>query len=528
MPKKPTKSLKKQPNVFTILDSKKKGIKAKIKATEDDALKHTHTNRTLKTTQRTSNVYNAGIDAINRDGIPINLKKKGIKECLQSVYDASERVLWGSIQATQSVSVSDSIFIINLNHGSIPLEYKGEIPKIPNPVQIMTHISPVNQVKKFKARIGSCPASNSELHNDLVSKLMTSSSTAPLTDATIMEIIADPNLEENDDRNMSHAEWEKFAEGLSTQGRISGYQEVIIHNRAESINKYFLMDYKEKDGGVLLLTQTTILPPLAPRIVDVSIDFITAFAQTHSQNPDVNIRLYIVADVVFKSTQRLTVINHQGGQDVYDANDKLKLVAGMYFEYNERTADGRKALVHVVDMEITAYFPHPHIANAYNMYPYLTGKRNVGANNGLIEYAPFTDLLSCPYFIDYIKNLMEINPIVVGNVRNFTSCLISKCTSLLYPHVHPTVYGFNSLMLTNYLKNTEILYSYDLTCQALCLLKVARNTHGYTIKSLNQILTDNPRNQRLLYNNAKGITKRKRKGKKANKKTQNKLKRKIH
>lgn len=522
MPKKPTKSLKKQPNVFTKLDSKKNEIKAKIKATEDDALKHTHANRTLKTTQRTSNVYNAGIDAINLVGIPINLKKKGIKECLQSVYDASERMLWGSIQATQSVSVSESIFIINLNHGSIPLEYMGEIA---NPVKIMTHVSLVNQVKKFKARIGSCPASNSELHNDLVSKLMTSSSTAPLTDATIMRIIADPNLEENDDRNMSPAEFEKFAENLPTQRRISGYQEVKIHNGAESINKYFLMDYKEKDGGVLLLTQTTILPPLAPRIVDVSIDSIITFAHTHRQNPDVNIRLYIVADVVFKSTQHLTVINDQGGQDVYDANDKLKLDAGMYFEYNERTADGRKALVHVADMRITAYFPHPHIANAYNMYPYLTGKRN---DDGLIEYDPFTDLLSCPYFIDYIKNLMEINPIVLGNVRNFTSCLISKCTSLLYPHVHPTVYGFNSLMLTNYLKNTKILYSYDLTCQALCLLKVAVNTYGYTIKSLNQILTDNPRNQRILYNNAKGITKRKRKGKKTNKKTQNKLKRKIH
>lgn len=507
MSKKPNKSLKKQPNVFTILDSKKN----EIRVSGDLKYNIDPTVRSLKKTRALHILHDAVAGPYN---------KKGIKECLQSVYDASLKMAWGSIQATQS-SVSDSIFIINLNHGSIPLEYIGEIA---NPVKIMTHVSLVNQVKKFKARIGSCPASNSELHNDLVSILMTSSSARPLTDETIMQIIADPNLEENDDRNMSPAEFEKFAEGLPTQRRISGYQEVKIHNGAESINKYFLMDYKEKDGGVLLLTQTTILPPLAPRIVDVSIDSIITFAR---ENPDVNIRLYIVADVVFKSTQHLTVINDQGGQD-YDANDKLKLDAGMYFEYNERTADGRKALVHVVDMEITAYFPHPHIANAYNMYPYLTGKRNVGANNGLIVYAPFTDLLSCPYFIDYIKNLMEINPIVVGNVRNFTSCLISKCTSLLYPHVHPTVYGFNSLMLTNYLKNTEILYSYDLTCQALCLLKVAKNTHEYTIKSLNQILTDNPRNQRILYNNAKGITKRKRKGKKANKKTQNKLKRKIH
>jgi len=69
-------------------------------------------------------------------------------------------------------------------------------------------------------------------------------------------------------------------------------------------------------------------------------------------------------------------------------------------------------------------------------------------------------------------------------------------------------------MITNYLKNTTgKLHSYDLTCQALCLVEVPNNSHGYTRKSLYQILTDNPQNQRLLYNNASGITKRKRKGK---------------
>ena len=83
-------------------------------------------------------------------------------------------------------------------------------------------------------------------------------------------------------------------------------------------------------------------------------------------------------------------------------------------------------------------------------------------------------------------------------------------------------------MITSYLKNTDKLHSYDLTCQAFGLVEVPDNRHGYTRKSLNQILTDNPQNQLTLYNNARGITKRKRKGKKTNKKSQNKLKRKIH
>lgn len=141
----------------------------------------------------------------------------------------------------------DAVFLINLNHGVVPLKYVGENDR--NPVKIIEYISNVDQVKVIKAPIAACPLSTEEMHLDLINKLKLLINSPDITtnddlNKKITTFISNRSLPENEDALISMNEY--LTENRGPVERQIGkhvdktYQTINIPSGTPTANKYFL------------------------------------------------------------------------------------------------------------------------------------------------------------------------------------------------------------------------------------------------------------------------------------------------
>ena len=396
----------------------------------------------------------------------------------------------------------ESVFLINLNHGLVPLVYNDkENPR--HPVKIKEYRSNIKQIKVLKAPIGSCPRSYNMMHLDLIARLK---KIKPQTDDIfhheILNKISSKKLNENYDILHSNRKAQLMESNrLATERLISDhanatYQQIIIEKDELTVNKYFAMDETEKDGDIYFLREALISLPFPSNIqLHKSLDGLP---------PPTNI-LYSAGDIHFTSTVPIQIISDT--TTTYPPGTSIILKMGMVIIYDRLNIN-----THLADMGIESIFIDEN--GNYKLYPYKTG---IQVENGMVRYEAFTGIQSCPYFIEYVKKMILLNKKTVGSLSRVSEDIVSICTSLLYPFEHETVFAINSLILTNYFRNISCLYTYDFTCQALTLLEVPHDSR-YDLTQLDEILHDHPGTQQLLYTYAKGITKRN-KSKKKQKRT---------
>jgi hypothetical protein len=456
------------------------------------------------------------------DSFKTQTKKKGfnLKQHLINLFDfitRNFRPIYHTPLPIEHVVApqSENIFLLNLNHGVVPLKFSAS----KNKLEIIEYTSLVRQVKIPKAPVGGCPRSNRRVHMELVESLK---NIYQLSDSTthseILAIIKNESISENNDVTNVDALIPQLMDRLKRgeveimlqNNRDKLYREVIIERGTPSINKYFFMDKNELDGDIYFLKTARILLPIP-----------TTIREVHLNELDQGFRFYIAADLEFITSIQINIINPNGSMNSYSPHQRIKVLM------NSRIELDQLMIQHITDMGIKSIFVHEHVSNSYNLYPYETGHIITGTGN-IIEYNPFTGLFSCPYFINYIRQSIQNTPSVASHVRDYfrdDDNFISICTSLLYPHNHLTVFGLNLEMLSNYFVNAGCLYSYDFTCQDLQLVEVEPNKHKITLDTnISDILFNRPGNQQYLYNNAHGITKKTKKQR--NKKRQEKKKKK--
>ena len=418
---------------------------------------------------------------------------------MRSFWEQLSGLPWtdASTQSTQ-YNVDKDVFLINLNHGLIPLRYDNTDKK--DPIKFIEYNSNVNQVKVLKAPIGSCPLSNDTLHHDLIKKLKQ----IPYTDKFHEEIlskISDEHLPENKD--IHYDDPKKYLmspDRVSTDRIISKradktYQTISVKQDNPTVNKYFTMILGEKDGGLYVLKNTIIALPFQSNIR----------MYTPDQLPQLMIQpiLYSAGYIHFITSVEITIIIRTSStRETYPARTVIDLTTDMYIE-----CDSSNIHTHFLDMRIKSFLVDGD--GNLKLYPYATGIQILdGGNNvtGIVRYEGFTDIQSCPYFIEYIQKMIQINAVTVENLDLYTENIITKCTSLTYPFEHETVFAINALMISNYFRNVTRLYTYDFTCQALTLVKVPDSTK-YSVDDLDRILHDYPRVRERLYTYARGITK---------------------
>ena len=404
-------------------------------------------------------------------------------------------------------SVED-IFLLNLNHGVIPLKYDNT-KKEGYPVNIIEYVSNVKQVKVLKAPIGSCPQSNEYLHHDLIAKLQAindANLTSEEFHQTILNQISDRTLAENEDiidtnktdflMKKERTEIERFIPDHADRT----YQSIAIGLGEPTVNKYFLMDKTEPDGDIYLLKEAHITLPFQSTII--------MYGLNEFKNLDkfpLPAYLYSAGDIIFTTTTPITISGI-----TYSTGTEITLKMGMFIELDQHLQ------THIKDMGIQSIFVDKH--GNYKLYPYKTG---IKLKDGRVRYERYTGILSCPYFIEYVEKMISSNKKIVGALHEFSHDIISTCTSLLYPFEHETVIAMNSLLLTNYFRNVGCIYSYDFTCQLLSLLEVPQDSR-YGLDDLAEILVANNGNQKDLYAYAKGITKSKSKKKQKHTRKNNK------
>jgi hypothetical protein len=396
----------------------------------------------------------------------------------------------------------DAVFLINLNHGVIPLKYVGEMDK--NPVKIIEYISNVDQVKVIKAPIAACPFSTEDMHLDLINKLKRLVNSRNITtnddlNKKITSLISDRTLPENNDALISINEYVTGDRGpieIQIGKHVDKtYQTINIQSGTPTANKYFFMNKSERDGDIYILKQATIILPFTSTIIQIPLQRLAI--------PPPSGYLYSAGDIPFVSTSEITIKDKDGVETTYAAGTSVLLKMDMFIKY-----DAANVQRHIADMGIKSIF----ISNDYyKLYPYSTGIK-VGEQS--VMYEPFTGILSCPYFIEYFQQMISTNKSTTSKIGIFAeehvdSNFITPCTSLLYPHEHETVFGLNSLLLTNYFRNSKCVYSYDFTCQALELVDIAPNRQNYnSYEDLSRILFDHKGNQKMLYSYARGISKK--------------------
>jgi hypothetical protein len=428
------------------------------------------------------------------------------------------RVFWEKLPGLdlpwqQASSQSLPVFLINLNHGLIPVVYKEDNSRYP--VIIKEYKSNINQTKVLKAPIGSCPRSNEALHHDLIHKLQKIDQTLSPTQfhKKMLEEISSEELIENEDihdyANKKMYLMEKnrpVTERLITDHVELTYQEINIGKETDTVNKYFVMDIDEKDGGLYVLKPTTILLPFASNI-----RMYTSLDQFKKAPP---IYLYSAGDIHFTTTVDITIISttitttitttHPAGTEIILKTSDVIIYNSSYIRH------------HLQDMGIKSFLIDER--GHFKLYPYATGIQQLDRNRctGIVSYEAYTDIQSCPYFIEYVTKMISSNPETIKSLDLFANQIIINCTSLTYPFEHETVFAMNALMISNYFRNVERLYTYDFTCQALTLVEVPANSK-YTLDNFPEILFENPRAHEFLYGYARGITKPKKKPKRTRK-----------
>jgi len=407
------------------------------------------------------------------------------------------KMRWNPQENSRSVTPSNDVFLLNLNHGVVPLTY---VNGARHPLQIIEYRSNVKQVKVLKAPIGSCPASNVERHQNLIQNLtqnllnLQSNPTSESIHNQILRIITHRDLVENFDLVHTHAE---YREHLTDSSRIPAeklistttktYQEISVEIGGLTANKFFTMEKSELDADIYLLKETRFALPATSTI--------TMYRPTHEGLPRPVLGMYTAGNIYFITTIDIMIIKNGSEVEYHQAGETVHFNMGMFIPVDDNT----NFLQHLIDMKIKSFSIDKD--GAYKLYPYETGM----LIDGLVHYAMGTGLQSCPYFIEYVKNMIRHNSRTIKNLDSIESSIISTCPSLLYPHEHETIVALNSLLLTNYFRNVNCLYSYDFSCQMFDLVDAESNLKGYTME---QILHDNNGNQKALYEYAKGITKK--------------------
>lgn len=392
----------------------------------------------------------------------------------------------------------DPVFLLNLNHGIVPLKY---VKGLKHPIQMIEYNSNVLlHTKILKASMGACPMSNVNSHKDLVQRLSIGMNISisgvgiPKSadfNANVLSIISNPVIPENSDIRVFHPAWHYRKDRNLTTRYIAKhatetYQTIVIRQTESTVNKFFFMEKTEKDGGIYVLLPARVLLPFTT--------IITQF--THQHVIDNPMTLCFAGYYTFTSTCEMTVIHPDGTREHCATGSSIILYMGSYID--DVTPDNVGCIL--------SHFSHMNIFlknGYYTLYPYETGTKVVEHGVEYVGYIAWTDVLSCPYFIDYFQQMIQ-NPTTTRGLELFEDDFISTCTSLRHPYLHETVMAISSIILTNYFRNSSHLYTYDFTCQAFELVD-----YGGSRDALETILFRHKGNQEALYKYAKGITKRK-------------------
>ena len=448
----------------------------------------------------------------------------------------------------QSVEKSDAIcFLANLCHGTIPLN------ETQQNVEIIEFVSPIEHTRVVKAPMATCPISDPHAHYSLIKKMLTCSSHSEIKTA-----IMSNELAENRDINPTNkenfiADFTSDFTGEKSIAKCSNncYKEIVTLNGNASVNKIFSVERFDADDGIYILSNFTFKLPLLIRetmrlvvdsghkdttvwkimaeghyIFSVPVTITIPIGTTINISEPYTFEILHTSGIIILGDQRKNAyittskdikINHSNPKHIHLPENTTFTVAKKYID------DGRFQIytrVHVSSMmneeeqQIVKFFSRDG-GNTILIYPYPIGVV-VNENNGLIAYEKETNLLSCPFFIDYVKQIIETS--VITNVHE----IIRRSRALMYPYLHESVIATCASIIASYLQNCWRCITYDFSCQAYQLIQ----KNGVFVSIENFAIS--AKNLALLSRYARGITKRKRKGIKTNKKSQNKLKRKIH
>ena len=442
-------------------------------------------------------------------------------------------------------------FWANLCHGTIPLNEKNQN------VEIVEFVLPNNHTRVVKAPMATCPISQSHSHYNLIKEMLNYN-----THGAIKTAIKNKELAENAD--IQNTKKENFIADFTGETSIADcpnncYKEIVTQRGETSVNKIFSVNETDDDDGIYTLLQFTFKLPSSNRMRMSPIASNAALQNTVWK---------IMAEGHYRFSKPVTItipigtyinISEPYEFGIYYMNSVLEstlFMAGrrangylitsqeIAFKHNKpyaihlpenTTFTVEKKNVNLInifalskrelvsrtfimkELQIVNYFSDDG-GNTILIYPYPIG---ILGNDDIITYIPQTNLLSCPFFIDYVKQIIETS--VINNANQ----IIKYAKSLMYPYYHTSVIATCASIIASYFQHCEQCFSYDFSCQAYELIE-----KDGAFVSIEDFVID-AANLALLSRYAKGITKRKRKGKKANKKTQNKktqnkLKRKIH